>query len=239
MYLKGARFNVIDRVYDFSITKLFLKGWVAEIVAVCIDFDTTYVTGQHIVEALWRTLICDCAAGKCPAPSSVGVSFRVWLVDQLATAARIHCEDKDSAQLALGMTNAILASLNVDGSHPHLATPADVLEEYEELGRRRETTGGARSPRTVTEFTGPLQHAVSGSRKLFKTRMGLLGLGPRSVEEGDEVWMLEVATTPYIMEKVSEERDYRIVGEAYLHGFMHGEILDPDWKLNVEPLRIL
>ena len=52
----------------------------------CLEFDAennTYSNGQHIAEALWRTLICDCSQDVCPAPPEIGEDFCQFLVGQL------------------------------------------------------------------------------------------------------------------------------------------------------------
>ena len=59
--------------------------------------------------------------------------------------------------------------------------------------------------------------------------MGFLGLGPCSIPEGDEIWMLENALVPFILRKEEHRENYTLVGEAYLHDFMQGEMLTPEF----------
>ncbi|KAL8789206.1 MAG: hypothetical protein Q9213_001313 [Squamulea squamosa] len=64
-------------------------------------------------------------------------------------------------------------------------------------------------------------------RRVFRTEGNLLGVGPDNMELGDEVWLLAGSRTPFVLRKVTEQgSDYRIRGEAYVHGFMHGQAMD-------------
>lgn len=93
-----------------------------------------------------------------------------------------------------------------------------------------------------------------GSRRVFVTGSGLLGLGPLSAEVGDEIWVLEGGKTPLVLRRREGEnnrrgegeedaeggakqkaedasdserlRRYEFIGPAYVHGVMHGEALD-------------
>lgn len=63
----------------------------------------------------------------------------------------------------------------------------------------------------------------SQQRRLFATKTARLGLGPESMEIGDEVWIVESGAMPLIMRPVGGDGEYILVGEAYVHGIMHGE----------------
>jgi hypothetical protein len=67
---------------------------------------------------------------------------------------------------------------------------------------------------------------VMPGRKLFRTkRNGFLGTGPQSLEIGDLVCVLAGGTVPYLIRPVNDAEGsrFRFVGEAYVHGIMHGE----------------
>ncbi|CZR57862.1 uncharacterized protein PAC_07751 [Phialocephala subalpina] len=65
-------------------------------------------------------------------------------------------------------------------------------------------------------------------RRLFATDSARLGLGPRTMEEGDEVWIVESGAMPLILRPAGSEGEYLLVGEAYVHGIMHGEAVSED-----------
>jgi hypothetical protein len=78
-----------------------------------------------------------------------------------------------------------------------------------------------------------LQH-----RRLFVTKKGYLGIGPRDVEQGDLVCVLRGAQVPFVLREQLSARRVRstfwkrekihceLVGECYVHGIMDGEV----WK---------
>jgi hypothetical protein len=65
---------------------------------------------------------------------------------------------------------------------------------------------------------------VKRGRRMFRTEGNLLGMGSRSVEVGDEVWVLKGGNVPFVLRRV-KEGVYRLVGDAYVHGIMHGEAI--------------
>lgn len=79
--------------------------------------------------------------------------------------------------------------------------------------------------RITTQFEKRLQEVKRGHR-MFRTRENYLGLGPMSTSEGDEVWILRGASVPFVLRRVAHGGGrYRVVGEAYVHGAMHGEVV--------------
>ena len=79
--------------------------------------------------------------------------------------------------------------------------------------------------RQYRNFETHMRIAIEG-RKFFLTKSGRFGLGPPSIGQDpgrvDEVWVLEGARVPFILHK-NDCGKYTVVGEAYMHGLMHGE----------------
>lgn len=71
-----------------------------------------------------------------------------------------------------------------------------------------------------------LNKAIS-SATLFRswclTREGYVGLMPQESRETDLIYILEGARTPFVLRRMEGSEDYMLVGEAYVHGLMHGE----------------
>ncbi|KAF2814105.1 HET-domain-containing protein [Mytilinidion resinicola] len=63
------------------------------------------------------------------------------------------------------------------------------------------------------------------SRRPFISKTGYIGLAPDHVAEGDIVCVFLGAKTPYVL-RPTGQGTYTLVGEVYLHGAMHGEILE-------------
>jgi hypothetical protein len=108
------------------------------------------------------------------------------------------------------------------------------IELRHEIGRglgRRETF--PLIPRGLADqFDHVVGRRMTG-RCIYRTTEGYLGVGPTSTKEGDEVWLVEGALVPFIMRPAGEtdERALTLVGETYLHGFMHGEMLTEELRV--------
>ncbi|KAF8861709.1 HET-domain-containing protein [Acephala macrosclerotiorum] len=62
-------------------------------------------------------------------------------------------------------------------------------------------------------------------RRFFVTASGFMGIGPLELESGDLVAVLQGARVLFVLRELKgEERAWEVIGEAYLHGFMKGEI---------------
>lgn len=66
-------------------------------------------------------------------------------------------------------------------------------------------------------------------RRIFRTKAcNLVGIGPLDIRNGDLVWLVAGAPTPFLFRKVGTaahgEQVFKLVGSAYLHGAMHGEM---------------
>jgi hypothetical protein len=86
----------------------------------------------------------------------------------------------------------------------------------------------------LRDFTARMKLITKG-RKLLRTKKGLLGLGPSSTGSGhapDQIWILKGSNVPFILRRDGNQR-YEIVGEAYVHGIMNGEVASSEaasWK---------
>ena len=62
-----------------------------------------------------------------------------------------------------------------------------------------------------------------------------MAMGPISTTPGDQVWFMYDSMVPFVLRARSEDTNFRLVGECYLHGFMHGEVLQEEhgWKERV------
>ena len=62
-------------------------------------------------------------------------------------------------------------------------------------------------------------------RSFFVTQRGYFGLGPWILKPGDECYVLSGARVPFALRKIEDEASYKTLGEAYIHGIMHGEFV--------------
>jgi len=63
------------------------------------------------------------------------------------------------------------------------------------------------------------------ARRLIVTENGYLGLGAGNTNKGYLVCVLLGGPVPFILRRGSDD-EFILVGEAYVHGAMHGEIME-------------
>lgn len=89
------------------------------------------------------------------------------------------------------------------------------------LSEERETQEPA-SIRLADIYFSQMMSASNGTRP-FRTNKGYIGLGPASAEEGDLVVVILGCEVPFLLRK-EDGGNYRLIGEAYVHGIMFGEL---------------
>jgi hypothetical protein len=93
------------------------------------------------------------------------------------------------------------------------------------------TDAASPSTRLAAEFGFYLQKGCH-QRRVFRTANSQLGVGPKVMERGDIIAILYGARTPYVLRKYGDY--YRIVGECYVYGIMHGEAVREHERLGQE-----
>lgn len=63
-------------------------------------------------------------------------------------------------------------------------------------------------------------------RRPFRSLGGYIGLGPLGMREGDSVWVVPGVHVPFILRPAMDD-NFVVIGEAYVHGIMDGELLGP------------
>ena len=212
---------------------------------------------QTRFEALWRTLIADTWEFKHPAMTSAGHGMVESLITDIKTAhlqtqffqiALIHREgameglvDRMASQMQALLSlaederscielwqahnpDAMLADSDAESPtrtsptkyFPSLESLADV-EAYEMKHMRMERLWNT--------------HLKEG-RLLASTDSRRLVLAPASTLPGDQIWVLNGAKFPFVLRELVDG-NFQLVGEAYVHGIMHGETVG---LVNGEPL---
>jgi hypothetical protein len=201
-------------------------------ISLCLSVPQTYKpTNQHRTEALWRTLITDTTERPTkyhPALQEYAAYFHDWLLYMFSkslsslTRARMQTELNDICKLLIELTDS-------SGPNP---VDASCLPTRKELSASIKSGNAFRSDGTERKGFYLFDRAfrtISSGRCLFVTEEGHLGLGPESLEKGDEVWVLQGARVPFVLRENwdwREEGTYKVVGEAYVHGVMHGEMVE-------------
>lgn len=79
------------------------------------------------------------------------------------------------------------------------------------------------------------------ARRLMLTDSGLVGVSPCRAREGDVVGILFGCSIPLALRKRGEREAWQVIGEAYVHNFMNGEVVDliKRGKKNVHRFRLV
>lgn len=84
---------------------------------------------------------------------------------------------------------------------------------------------GTQEALSIYEFTSPfirsMEKCING-RCFFTTTDGGMGIGPSCTQFGDVVVMLYGGDCLFVLREVGER--YELIGDAYVHGVMHGEL---------------
>lgn len=75
------------------------------------------------------------------------------------------------------------------------------------------------------QLTGAFAGGLIESRALFATTNGFIGLGPMSLQEGDNILLLFGGRTPYIARRLPSGR-FTLIGVCWVLGIMGGEALE-------------
>ncbi|EGP83473.1 uncharacterized protein MYCGRDRAFT_96851 [Zymoseptoria tritici IPO323] len=70
--------------------------------------------------------------------------------------------------------------------------------------------------------------------RVFRTAGGLLGCGAEAILPGDSVFIVPGSRVPLILRKQEGSARYRLVGAAYVHGLMHGQIMSKSPAVNFQ-----
>ncbi|EHA25226.1 hypothetical protein ASPNIDRAFT_42414 [Aspergillus niger ATCC 1015] len=198
----------------------YFPGWLSILLALPLK----YHTGQPRAEVFWRTLITDTAArvpqpAHHPAPDEFGCAFRKWII-------RIVSEwsNKPLSTEKTDFLDQLYQLFNSDEtSHFQYAVGKQ--------GNGPENNGDISPVHTGNSYA-PYGDAYevhvnySSQTRLIRTDSNYLGLATTSIKEGDSIWIVAGSRVPLVLREADERGVYRVVGGAYVHGFMQGEALN-------------
>ncbi|KAH8676496.1 heterokaryon incompatibility protein-domain-containing protein [Tricladium varicosporioides] len=201
---------------------------------------------QTRAEVLWRTLVADTFEGEHPAPQECGEQFLAhaaalnlrklyeykhtegtlkerikgklhalmyhkfgWSINEKTITKWAKLFDSEPAT-SLYNTEMFLQKLSAIGDH---------------FGNLNDDSSRDELSRPMSKFREERNLTLGIERHLFRTDGGLLGAGPLETQIGDEVWILLGSKTP-VMLRDGSAGNKMLLGEAYVHGIMHGEVVD-------------
>lgn len=80
---------------------------------------------------------------------------------------------------------------------------------------------------------------VRSQRELYRMASGNVGVGPRSLCDGDQVWILEGGEVPFVLRQKKDGKTYTLLGYMYVHGIMHGEAMTDEFRSRFGPVTIV
>jgi hypothetical protein len=202
---------------------------------ICSKLPPVYpLTGQDCLEVLWRTMIIDqyYDVGEPqyhPAPPETSENFVAWIKNALAVELDKMTGTREKATKRLELVEQIQSWNQIfRSSSLRLPTPEEIFDLAEEIPKDHALSDRIFAViNTANRFIigwGALRWSFG--RSLFRTaEHQMFGLGPEKMEEGDEVWLIKETFVPFILRPQLDDR-YTLVGEAYVHGIMHGEWLE-------------
>ena len=212
----------------------------ASIVRLALSLDLQYPVskdagyGPSRVEVLWRTLTTNTYAHACPAPSQVGALFIDYILNlQIRHRLTPWSSNEEFQPHHSPLSDSIypewrtLLSLEPSGSAYSLDVYKKRLTSVVE-----DMFNGTYSPIGLAQLQHEFDQSGGKKRRLFKTHRGYLGTGSRSLKPGDEVWILHKGRLPLVLRPQQRFGHYRLIGEAFVYGVMHGEALDLDLPLH-------
>ena len=228
--LDGHCLGRISAMPSSTLEQIYLSRDLRELIRFCLND----MTGQHRGDSLWRTLTGNSDGKNCPAKSESAACFKRYL--EVCTAiwhyGDVPNPDLQSARSWADWTcfdELRAADIAAECAIPSTQELADFAETWREI-----LVGGfGRLPeaKTLCELSDIFALAtgrVYGRRRLFFSNSGSSGLAPASVKTGDQIWFLSGASVPFILRPADNDGPdptFSLIGEAYVHGYMHGELM--------------
>ncbi|KKP04293.1 hypothetical protein THAR02_03570 [Trichoderma harzianum] len=149
-----------------------------------------------------------------------GTPFVKWL-DILGETEELYHSTKEERQDVFW--RCLITNTDKNGKFPS----SDLREEFSHWIRGRTETRGSEWITGARKFHSSYSHSLL--LRLFSTAEGLIGVGSQSMKAGDSVWIVPGSRVPLLLrpspshKEPSHEGRWRLVGGAYVHGFMQGE----------------
>ncbi|PKY00985.1 hypothetical protein P168DRAFT_57202 [Aspergillus campestris IBT 28561] len=239
-----------------------LTGIVLEWTKLASTVGRQYPTGEFAPDVFVRTCVVDTSGPlrQSPMPRDYHDSLCRLFERCYTHYVALKCGGLDTPDdtVLQECTNPLIATLIVDAYQTE--SPAN-RDEAEPSGTATadNTVGGTSSGGATVDPTAveALWQACN-NRRFFVTGNGFFGLGRRDLRAGDEVHILggtpvpfvlrpyavsadgsggpdEDTRTPTVLDVIGEDdiKLYRMVGECYIHGYMHGQVStrnDVEWE---------
>jgi len=233
--VQGYRLDYIDETSILLDESLDPSATWASIVKLTLSLNMPYpdpsggTNRPSRMEVLWRTLTTDIYAHTHPAPPAVGSLFVDYILNLQIRHRLTPWSSKDIFQPHHSpLSDSIYPEWRTLLSLEPPDSPYCLARYKERLTSVVESMfHGSYSPIELAQLQHELDQSGGKKRRVFKTRAGYMGTGPRSLRPGDEVWILHRAGLPFVL-RPQPNGNFRLIGEAFVYGVMHGEALQMD-----------
>lgn len=244
LILEAFRFDTIIAIGESDFELGAGKVPFTKCAKMLLALPSKYHNGQDRAEALWRTLIADQAHDQCPAPAHTVDAFHEHMLMFCSMAMLDPRKSPNAGENDSTLFEPLsrLAASTPDAARtiPSLSEITERKNIYAEIRRFRSLENSEEgipasqldSANTMLQETLtaearalPFSRQLSiifVSKRLVTTRKGFIGAAPLSVRPGDEVFLLSGGKVPFIL-RPKEPGVWKLVGESYIHGIMHGE----------------
>ncbi|KAK1470736.1 heterokaryon incompatibility protein [Colletotrichum cuscutae] len=180
-------------------------------------------TGESFMDVAVSTLIADVKLLK-----DSQESRRAWVQKCITYDDTMSMGDEDIENSRMVMPT------ETSTQHSNMAIPEDSL-----------------SGSLIKDPLSKVVHLIASGRRLLETEKGYLGLGSAASEVDDEVWLIRGSRMPLLLRKSSAKTSYEdnirdtngekyvLVGEAYVHGIMYGELMTGDFILRCQTISVV
>lgn len=185
-------------------------------------------------DAFWSTLVAN-IEGHDEAPADLGECLHDWILYHLIEGRMEGSEGRTQVKMCCAYMSS-LSSIDDGATRFPAVSYGDPWHERLVLKKP-----SANDRKDLIEYldmaqVDRLQYAIGSdwTPPVFSTKEGDIGRGNSWQKNGDQVWLLENGRVPFILRPLSQARTYILVGESYIHGIMHGELMrpnPPEWEI--------
>ncbi|OCL08294.1 hypothetical protein AOQ84DRAFT_376930 [Glonium stellatum] len=177
------------------------------------------LTFQHRSEVLWRGILVEKIKFEKPTEAEVPLVFRAWLARVYASILNGMSTAKGERKVQLtehmNQLDVMLDNISKEDHNsliPDVSTLKSIAEIFEDPKHPQHGTMSKRAamcPSTLSR---------TSARRLFLTHSKCLGTGSKMLQIGDTIWLFPGAAIPLVLRPLENGR-YRLMGEAYVHGY--------------------
>jgi hypothetical protein len=243
--LTGSIHSTISKSSKDSIDIIYSLDFIESLLEIIAEIPEERSKNQSKVEQLWRTLIGDSSSfdlpnATHPAPPELGRSFYYNILHIISLEAfgeekhqfhDLSAAEWDDFWLKHPLYESFAQTTDLLPDRAEITSRAAIMSQ----AYRDHNNSGQFQAATIPEMDDYL-HVMTNvgmGRCLFITNEGRLGVTASSAREGDVIAFVRNSKFPLTLREIKDgekggegerERRYRLVGEAYVHGLMDGEI---------------